>query len=90
MNQKGWKIGGSVTVDSLLYGYNANSNKLNYVTDRTNDALTRLGDFKETTNNTSQDYSYDVNGNLTIDNNKAIGSIAYNHLNLPENYSCYR
>ncbi|MGC4037071.1 MAG: RHS repeat-associated core domain-containing protein [Chitinophagaceae bacterium] len=29
------------------------------------------------------DYSYDVNGNLNLDNNKAINSIAYNHLNLP-------
>lgn len=29
------------------------------------------------------DYTYDVNGNLTLDNNKAISSITYNHLNLP-------
>lgn len=29
------------------------------------------------------DYSYDVNGNLVTDNNKAISSIIYNHLNLP-------
>lgn len=29
------------------------------------------------------DYSYDVNGNLNLDNNKAISSITYNHLNLP-------
>jgi hypothetical protein len=28
-------------------------------------------------------YSYDANGNLGLDNNKAIGSIVYNHLNLP-------
>ncbi|MFD2919975.1 DUF6443 domain-containing protein [Terrimonas rubra] len=30
------------------------------------------------------DYAYDNNGNLTTDNNKAISSIAYNHLNLPQ------
>ncbi len=30
------------------------------------------------------DYSYDVNGNLNLDNNKAISSIVYNHLNLPQ------
>jgi len=30
------------------------------------------------------DYSYDVNGNLVLDNNKAISSIVYNHLNLPQ------
>lgn len=29
------------------------------------------------------DYAYDVNGNMNLDNNKAIGSIIYNHLNLP-------
>jgi RHS repeat-associated protein len=29
------------------------------------------------------DYNYDVNGNLNLDNNKAISSITYNHLNLP-------
>jgi hypothetical protein len=27
--------------------------------------------------------TYDVNGNLNVDNNKAISSISYNHLNLP-------
>ncbi len=84
MNQKGWKLGGSVTIDSLLYGYNSNSNKLNYVNDRTNDANTKLGDFKETTNNTSQDYSYDGNGNMYTDNNKSISSVRYNYLNLPD------
>ncbi|MCP9750051.1 hypothetical protein [Ferruginibacter sp. HRS2-29] len=31
------------------------------------------------------DYTYDVNGNLALDNNKAIGAIAYNYLNLPQN-----
>ncbi len=30
------------------------------------------------------DYSYDANGNMVLDNNKAISSIAYNHLNLPQ------
>jgi RHS repeat-associated protein len=29
------------------------------------------------------DYAYDPNGNLNLDNNKAINSITYNHLNLP-------
>ena len=29
------------------------------------------------------DFSYDGNGNLTVDNNKSIGNISYNHLNLP-------
>ena len=29
------------------------------------------------------DYAFDVNGNLTADNNKAISKITYNHLKLP-------
>jgi RHS repeat-associated protein len=29
------------------------------------------------------DYAYDDNGNLNIDNNKNIGNVMYNHLNLP-------
>lgn len=84
MNQKGWKLGGSITIDSLAYGYNTSSNRLNYVNDRTNDTTTYLGDFKEYTNNTSQDYTYDGNGNLTKDANKKIDTIIYNHLNLPD------
>jgi len=84
MKQKGWKLGGSVTIDSLQYGYTSNSNKLYYVTDGTNDVATYLGDFKEITNNTSQDYSYDGNGNLIADENKDIGYIRYNYLNLPD------
>ena len=54
--------------------------------------LTKLGDFKDGTN-TGNDYSYDVNGNMTIDFNKnivdnsgiiAADGISYNHLNLPK------
>src|SRR5690606_7962369 len=30
------------------------------------------------------DYQYDINGNLTVDTNKNITNIIYNHLNLPE------
>ncbi len=30
------------------------------------------------------DYTYDQNGNLTADENKAISTITYNHLNLPQ------
>lgn len=29
------------------------------------------------------DYEYDVNGNMTVDRNKGVESISYNHLNLP-------
>jgi RHS repeat-associated protein len=90
MWQKGWKLGGSVTIDSLVYKNNNYSNKLRFVRDVTNDPTTSLGDFKETSQNNADnftsntaDYSYDENGNLLSDNNKGISSIVYNHLNLP-------
>jgi RHS repeat-associated protein len=84
LNQMGVKINVAQIIDSLLYGYNPNSNQLNYVTDRANDTSAHLGDFTEINNNSSQDYTYDGNGNLTTDNNKAIGNIHYNYLNLPD------
>lgn len=87
MTQKGVKISSSSVIDSLVYGYNAGGNRLNYVTDLANDTSSRLGDFKEYNNNTSQDYSYDGNGNMNIDNNKKVSKITYNVLNLPSSIS---
>lgn len=84
MSQYGVKLNTSALIDSLVYGYQNNSNKLSYVTDKVNDTTTLLGDFKENVNNTSTDYTYDVNGNMIADNNKQISAITYNHLNLPE------
>lgn len=94
MNQKGWKATNSVTIDSLLYTYTNYSNKLKNVIDRKNDTTTKLGDFRSSTaymatlsqNKTTSatDYEYDVNGNLVYDKNKDIGTIYYNHLNLPD------
>ena len=94
MDQKGWKLGGSVTIDSMLYTYISNSNKLLNVLDRKNDTATRLGDFRSSkaymtalSNNkttSAVDYTYDANGNLSLDNNKDITLILYNHLNLPD------
>jgi hypothetical protein len=55
----------------LTYTYQSSSNKLAKVAD----AVTvdnKLGDFKDGTNGAADDYSYDVNGNLVLDNNKAI------------------
>jgi RHS repeat-associated protein len=83
MNQKGLKVNSSSIIDSLVYGYITNTNKISYVTDKINDVNSKLGDFKEINNNTSQDYWYDDNGNLLGDNNKKINGITYNHLNLP-------
>lgn len=84
MNQKGLKAGASQMIDSLKYIYPTNSNKLSAVTDRRNDSQSKLGDFRETTNNESADYAYDANGNLKQDNNKQLTINRYNHLNLPD------
>ncbi|QEC70286.1 hypothetical protein FRZ67_19020 [Panacibacter ginsenosidivorans] len=83
LNQKGMKLNTALTIDSLKYGYVTNTNRLNYVTDKLNDTTAHLGDFTEVNNNTTQDYWYDGNGNLTKDNNKSISTITYNYLNLP-------
>src|SRR6202000_1041445 len=86
--------GRSQAIDSLSYNYYANSNQLRNVINAANNAATTLGDFRTDSlspyfaNKTSLavDYHYDVNGNLTRDLNKDIGTqttdgIVYNHLN---------
>jgi RHS repeat-associated protein len=84
MNQKGLKVNVSSTIDQLSYTYTTNSNKLIKVADA-NIATDngKLGDFKDGANGSTNDYAYDINGNLNLDNNKAISSITYNYLNLP-------
>ncbi|MBO9205245.1 MULTISPECIES: RHS repeat domain-containing protein [Niastella] len=98
MKQKGLKLGSSSVIDELEYNYNSGGNKLKYVKDwATNPSGTvggdwGLGDFTDKNDN-SNDYGYDVNGNMIVDLNKkmigtpdidqAIGAITYNHLNLP-------
>ncbi|HYH14190.1 MAG TPA: RHS repeat-associated core domain-containing protein, partial [Flavisolibacter sp.] len=99
MNQRGWTLEGSKTIDSLQYTYLTSSNKLRNVLDRANDTATRLGDFRAsalyqkvlpTKTTTATDYTYDAGGNLVKDLNKdiagkaAANGITYNHLNLPQ------
>lgn len=76
--------GGSASslIDELQYTYQPNSNKLLKVVDLIVDPNSKLGDFKESTS-AGDDYAYDVNGNLTLDNNKGISTILYTHLNTP-------
>ncbi|MBX3254769.1 MAG: hypothetical protein KF862_11565 [Chitinophagaceae bacterium] len=83
MTQKGLKLEASSTIDSLTYTYNSNSNRLLKVKDAIS-ADNKLGDFNDGSNGTGNDYTYDVNGNLSKDLNKNISSITYNHLNLPQ------
>jgi RHS repeat-associated protein len=93
MQQWGLKLTTSSQIDNLTYTYNSNSNKLKNVIDANNDSQTKLGDFRyspayntalgSTKTTAATDYDYDANGNLVYDKNKDIGSITYNHLNLP-------
>ena len=98
-NQMGWKVTGSSLIDQLTYNYKLGqlSNQLLNVIDVSNDAATKLGDFRASAlhvldgikTSTSMDYDYDLNGNMTKDLNKDIinsngdKGITYNHLNLP-------
>ncbi|TXJ23469.1 MAG: hypothetical protein E6Q24_18100 [Chitinophagaceae bacterium] len=84
-----------VLVDDLRYSYMAisgmaglNGNKLRKVDDLGNLGANNglLGDFKDP--NTTDDYTYDLNGNLVKDYNKGIGTstangISYNYMNKP-------
>ncbi len=68
--------------DNLIYNYEDNSNKLLGVIDISTCNCDEKG-FNDT-NNSNQDYTYDLNGNLLTDENKGITTpITYNHLNLP-------
>ncbi len=87
MIQQGFKIGGTGTpIDSLTYTYSFASspytNKLSQVHDQYNDTASVLGDFHYKGVKGSGDYSYDGNGNLALDKNKALNSLYYNYLNL--------
>ena len=97
MDQQGWKLSGSMFIDKLRYNYQANSNKLLNVIDSAQDAATKLGDFRTSSNHpnvlnktaSTVDYLYDGNGNMRRDYNKDLGNattdgIIYNHLNLPQ------
>jgi len=67
-------------IDDLTYTYFPNTNQLQSVTDA---ITTNTEGFKDG-NIVGDDYVYDVNGNMTVDKNKEITAITYNHLNLPK------
>ncbi len=82
LTRNGWQNTSSYTnMDILAYNYD-DGNKLRKVTDTGNDHY----GFKDGTN-TNDDFAYDENGNMIVDQNKGISSIIYNHLNLPETVS---
>ncbi|MEW7289626.1 DUF6443 domain-containing protein [Aquimarina sp. 2304DJ70-9] len=65
-------------MDKLSYTYEATGHKLLSVTDAGN---TTFG-FKDG-NTVGNDYEYNDNGSITVDKNKGIIDITYNHLDLP-------
>ncbi len=72
---------GAMKMDELTYDYKSStSNQLMRVTESTSGNASR--GFVDG-NTTGDDYVYDANGNMTVDKNKKITSIVYNHLNLP-------
>lgn len=84
MDQRAVKPGtGPVDMDKLVYSYEDAelSNRLLKVVD--NAAFQDLGDFNNT-NGSSNDYSYDVNGNLLADANKSIIGTTYTIFNKPQ------
>jgi len=89
MSQKGLTIGGSVTIDSLKYQYYSNSNQLQKVNDAAAYTSVGLGDFRDTAL-AADDYSYDVNGNITKDYNRKMhtpsngNGAKYNLLDKPD------
>ncbi|WP_440067975.1 DUF6443 domain-containing protein [Tenacibaculum discolor] len=72
------------TMDDLTYTYD-NGNKLLRISDgATIDQFGFKDDVLGSTVDTTDDYTYDANGNMLTDTNKGITSnITYNHLNLP-------
>lgn len=78
LGRKGFKANSNFgLVDSLVYSYNTNSNRLFKVDDNSSETAS----FKDVTGN---DYTYWLDGSLKSDNNKGIDSIKYNYLKLPE------
>ncbi|WP_281986973.1 DUF6443 domain-containing protein [Aquimarina aggregata] len=67
-------------MDNLTYTYYNGGNRLQTVTD----AITQsVGFAKRSTTIANNQYSYDLNGNMTKDPNKGITNITYNHFNSP-------
>lgn len=67
-------------IDELHFTYDTNNKNLLLKVD---DPSQSPQGFKDNYNSSGDDYKYDLNGNLKIDNNKEIHNIIYNHLNLP-------
>ena len=80
LNRNGFVNSANTPIDNLTYSYFPNTNQLKSVTD----AITANTEGFKDGNTVGDDYVYDVNGNMTLDKNKNITAITYNHLNLPK------
>ena len=94
MKQWGLKLNTSSVIGQLTYNYYNYSNKLKSVSEPVGSTDNKLGDFTDKHAGATDDYGYDMNGNMITDLNKGIngntginqsssGPIEYNHLNLP-------
>lgn len=81
MTQRGLLLNSSKTIDSLVYSYAANSNKLLSVGDAVSSPNEGLGDYKDG-NTLGDDYAYDSSGSVIQDKNKG-HTLTYNQFNLP-------
>ncbi|MDG2274629.1 MAG: hypothetical protein P8L28_02150, partial [Flavobacteriaceae bacterium] len=70
-------------MDNLVYAYDIGNKLLKVEDTATIDEFGFKDDAINNAQDTSDDYDYDANGNMTKDDNKQITSIIYNHLNLP-------
>ena len=70
-------------MDNLSYTYDSGNKLLKVADAATIDQFGFKDDAVNTAADTTNDYTYDVNGNMLTDTNKGITSILYNHLNLP-------
>ena len=80
LNRNGFVNSANTPIDNLTYSYFPNTNQLKSVTDA---IIANTEGFNDG-NTVGDDYVYDVNGNMTLDKNKKITAITYNHLNLPK------
>jgi RHS repeat-associated protein len=73
-------------VDALVYTYAPKSNQLMDVKDLADNVEENIlnGGFHDTYNERNKYEYLDLNGNMTMDRNKGIDLITYNHLNLPK------
>ena len=71
------------TMDDLSYFYDSGNRLLKVADAASNDQYGFKDDAVNTASDTTNDYTYDYNGNMLTDTNKGITNIVYNHLNLP-------